>query len=525
MKKILLLIFYSIFVLGIGAQGYVPKMGETIMFYPLKKEYKEKYMGYDCFYNAMDILPKNIKKFADDFFDGTFCVNQPVGYKFKEEYRYKINEYGLTPFEEIEGKTFKVIRSEPYMHKGKEKNKVFLLFLNRTDDDTKVVLRVPFFEDDASFLTKYLLSEIVKGFYPKTKYYYVNLPCIPVFYMDEIKDKYKGKELLCQEMDLINVNEQKVRNDVFKKINKRVNSISEKEEFFLEEIERCIDVRFEECDMSIYAQPFAICSYRHSMKRDTVRIPLTYIPGKTIYWNEYSTTNYLFENYFALKKDVINDIFIKEEFYDFVKKYTGTSIYFGLDEDFRYRSPVYGVSLNDGKTYKLKIGDVYQCLYFDVSWEYLKKRYSIYAILQDSLDTKFSLLVKDGYGGTKERFSTYFTPLEDALVTLGERKLLYDSWIKKYGTSYAEYLKRLDKRERGTFERMASMYGKATAKKIVEKYIEIGWTSVMCRVSLGTPDHINRTTNRWGTHEQWVYKDSRYKYLYFENDILTGIQE
>ena len=52
----------------------------------------------------------------------------------------------------------------------------------------------------------------------------------------EIKDKYKGKELLCQEMNLINVNEQKVRNDVFKKINKRVNSISEKEEFFLEEI-------------------------------------------------------------------------------------------------------------------------------------------------------------------------------------------------------------------------------------------------------------------------------------------------
>ena len=38
----------------------------------------------------------------------------------------------------------------------------------------------------------------------------------------------------------------------------------------------------------------------------------------------------------------------------------------------------------------------------------------------------------------------------------------------------------------------------------------------------GKPDHINTTTTRYGVHEQWVYGGGNY--LYFENGILTSIQ-
>jgi hypothetical protein len=40
--------------------------------------------------------------------------------------------------------------------------------------------------------------------------------------------------------------------------------------------------------------------------------------------------------------------------------------------------------------------------------------------------------------------------------------------------------------------------------------------------SWGRPHHINRTTYRWGTHEQWVYGERNY--LYFEDGTLTAIQ-
>lgn len=41
--------------------------------------------------------------------------------------------------------------------------------------------------------------------------------------------------------------------------------------------------------------------------------------------------------------------------------------------------------------------------------------------------------------------------------------------------------------------------------------------------SWGKPDHINKTTNSYGTNEQWVYSGN--KYLYFQDGILETIQE
>lgn len=54
--------------------------------------------------------------------------------------------------------------------------------------------------------------------------------------------------------------------------------------------------------------------------------------------------------------------------------------------------------------------------------------------------------------------------------------------------------------------------------------VKIGMTAkqVIENTSWGKPNKVNRTTNRYGTREQWVYGDGNY--LYFENGILTSIQ-
>ncbi len=53
---------------------------------------------------------------------------------------------------------------------------------------------------------------------------------------------------------------------------------------------------------------------------------------------------------------------------------------------------------------------------------------------------------------------------------------------------------------------------------------QIGMTKEEVKNSLwGTPKDINKTTTVNGTSEQWVYDN--YKYVYFDDDIVTSIQE
>lgn len=54
--------------------------------------------------------------------------------------------------------------------------------------------------------------------------------------------------------------------------------------------------------------------------------------------------------------------------------------------------------------------------------------------------------------------------------------------------------------------------------------LQIGMTAEEVRGSKwGLPNKINKTTTEYGISEQWVYSD--YKYLYFENGVLTTIQD
>ena len=54
---------------------------------------------------------------------------------------------------------------------------------------------------------------------------------------------------------------------------------------------------------------------------------------------------------------------------------------------------------------------------------------------------------------------------------------------------------------------------KAMLGEHTKRTIKCGW---------GKPNKINRTTNNYGTREQWVYDGGGY--LYFENDVLVSVQ-
>jgi len=59
-------------------------------------------------------------------------------------------------------------------------------------------------------------------------------------------------------------------------------------------------------------------------------------------------------------------------------------------------------------------------------------------------------------------------------------------------------------------------------KAVLDGKVKIGMTEEQVSFAWGKPSKVNRTIGRWGTHEQWVYSNA---YLYFENGILTALQD
>ncbi len=54
--------------------------------------------------------------------------------------------------------------------------------------------------------------------------------------------------------------------------------------------------------------------------------------------------------------------------------------------------------------------------------------------------------------------------------------------------------------------------------------VNIGMTREQAIAGWGRPRDINRTSGSFGVHEQWVYGEYGSGYLYFEDGVLTTIQ-
>ena len=94
---------------------------------------------------------------------------------------------------------------------------------------------------------------------------------------------------------------------------------------------------------------------------------------------------------------------------------------------------------------------------------------------------------------------------------------------RKQSIKEAEYSTLLDKEEQEYKSSLIKRFGRKNASIILENAVKIGFTKEMCVEAWGEPYDINRTVTRNIIHEQWVYDIGRY--LYFEGNILTAIQD
>lgn len=118
---------------------------------------------------------------------------------------------------------------------------------------------------------------------------------------------------------------------------------------------------------------------------------------------------------------------------------------------------------------------------------------------------------------------TYKTNVEDKskkeklkkAVTIKKEFTVNNTYNSKetFLTEYNEYLAAMDKAQKEELERRKN---EGVLIGMTEKEVELS--------SWGKPDKINKTTNLYGVHEQWVYRTKSSGYLYFDDGILTGIQ-
>ena len=182
-----------------------------------------------------------------------------------------------------------------------------------------------------------------------------------------------------------------------------------------------------------------------------------------------------------------------------------------------------------------------------IDFDFTTKKMKLCIYMKDSLNNLFVVPTKAShYDSSKEYACTFYDAfyLKSDIVTLDSLEnekekaahaleLAYKNFVietekreissitKRYGHKIATYYKRLSESDRNTFQKAAAKWGANTAKDIVEGFVRIGWNREKCRMSWGEPRDINTSIGVWGRHEQWCYYSS---YLYFENGILTSIQ-
>jgi hypothetical protein len=126
----------------------------------------------------------------------------------------------------------------------------------------------------------------------------------------------------------------------------------------------------------------------------------------------------------------------------------------------------------------------------------------IYDFLQET-DPEFEseLFPDNFFNGIIDPLGSFFD------ITEGDWKQAYADQDTDYGQAAAE-----------------EAYSNKKLTDLHDRLPEIGMTQNEVRnTAWGSPDSVNKTTTANGVNEQWVYP--RYKYVYFEDGVVTSIQE
>jgi len=108
------------------------------------------------------------------------------------------------------------------------------------------------------------------------------------------------------------------------------------------------------------------------------------------------------------------------------------------------------------------------------------------------------------------------TPVKQEVVVPVAAVVLTPEQIKKEADAKAKQKVEEEKAEKKFKKELIASYKK--------EGVELGMTAErVLQSSWGKPTKINRTTNAYGSREQWVYRQYENGYLYFNNGILTSI--
>lgn len=135
-------------------------------------------------------------------------------------------------------------------------------------------------------------------------------------------------------------------------------------------------------------------------------------------------------------------------------------------------------------------------------------RSRVVLIIENEQSQKFYCYLQNEYGYP---IKNEFTSNETKGTNLFLGKFLDKEQFEKFNINLKERKLLLTKK-----------YGAGNADAILKGVVKLGMTRDMCIESWGEPEKRNTTKGSYGVHEQWVYYS---QYLYFENGILTAIQD
>lgn len=509
MKKYISFVIVAIFtsISSMAQRVNVPNNGENIIFYPVSDEYKNRYSGFDCYYDAS--LAYQEGKFLE-----------------KKKNRFQKNKEGLTPYEEIEGHTFSVIKSLKYTPSKDGKDSRFLLFLNR-EDNKSLILAIPFqvgkqFNDLTLTMRYRSLSTNA-----------ICIPYITVNKLDSLKTNhsnvtyFRNSEISGTYRDRWGQTKDKIDEK------KCVEYVAYASRLFGKELNKQItgyshtaivnDILFCNAQGVVYKQ----LAMKVSIKEETYFIPFENFIATGQSDFDYS---YKFDKNY-IKESVVYDKLISDISEPYRSLRRGDLIYYGLNGHFDSSMDV--GELLDG--------------YYTFDKYFARPTFAGYSMMASFIDNKGTRYnVKAGtnwkksnsYGGPFDFVSAFYPQLQaDSILEAKRMKAQEDSLLlvqqekenaefitmvtKKYGSQYASYYNDLGKYSKEKFRTATKKWGAKIAKDICEGVVRLGWDRDKCWMSWGDPLDINTSIGSWGRHEQWCYRSS---YLYFENGKLTSIQ-
>ena len=182
--------------------------------------------------------------------------------------------------------------------------------------------------------------------------------------------------------------------------------------------------------------------------------------------------------------------------------------------------------INTGEMVNIQPGEVWQC--YDVTFVNTKKHQFI---------QPFFLLEKNG-AKVMISFDDFTVKYEGILTRAENGYTYYPQFIleQDYNEIIAQRQRTAEERQRLAEERqrqeelaqqehnkqIIQKYGNKYGKLICEGKVCLNMTKEMCLEAWGEPLYINSTIVKGLTHEQWVY--GWHNYLYFDNNVLTAIQ-